>query len=225
MLKREGGLAFTAHPRVKGSRYFPDDYAAEDFFQDDDVFMGAEWKAVPSDLSEPRLGRRALKLLDEMCQWGYKKKLVGAGDMFYLNMDSELYSQMNINYLKLPNIPTLDDGDWSEVLDVLRRGDFFVSTGEVLLHDHTISQTQVSVDVEWTFPLGFAEIIWGEGAADKNAYDWAVREQGVWSGNYEFPHRPESCELGPFRDLGHCPQWCIHSANLAASTRPARPFY
>jgi hypothetical protein len=162
MLKREGGLAFTAHPRVKGSRNFPDDYADKDFFQDDDVFMGAEWKAVPSDLSEPRLGRRALKLLDDMCQWGYKKKLVGAGDLFYLDMESELYSQMNINYLKLSKLPSVDGGDWSEVLDVLRRGDFFVSTGEVLLHDHTMTKTQVSVDVEWTFPLGFAEIIWGE---------------------------------------------------------------
>ena len=163
MLKREGGLAFTAHPRVKGARNYPDDYAATDFFQDDDVFMGAEWKAIPSDLSEPRLGRRALKLLDDMCQWGHKKKLVGAGDMFYLDMESELYSQMNINYLKLSKLPSLDDGDWSEVLDVLRRGDFFISTGEVLLHDHKISKNQVSVDVEWTFPLGFTEIIWGEG--------------------------------------------------------------
>ena len=167
MLRLEGGLAFTSHPRVKGSRYYPDNYASKDFFQDDDVFLGGEWKAVPSDLSEPRLGRRALKLLDEMCQWGYKKKLVGAGDTFYLDMESELYSQMNINYLKLPNLPSLDDGDWSEVVDVLRQGDFFVSTGEVLLHDHTISETQVSVDVEWTFPLGFAEIIWGEGAQIK----------------------------------------------------------
>ncbi len=163
MLKREGGLAFTAHPRVKGSQHYPDDYAAEDFFQDDDVFMGAEWKAIPSDLSEPRLGRRALKLLDDMSQWGFKKKLVGAGDMFYLDFESELYSQMNINYLKLPELPNVGSGDWSEVTDVLRRGDFFVSTGEVLLHDHKITKSQVTVDVEWTFPLGFAEIIWGEG--------------------------------------------------------------
>ena len=111
MLKREGGLAFTAHPRVKGSRHYPDNYAAKDFFRDDDVFMGAEWKAIPSDLSEPRLGRRALKLLDDMSQWGYKKKLVGAGDLFYLDMESELYSQMNINYLKLDKLPSLDDAE------------------------------------------------------------------------------------------------------------------
>ena len=168
MLKREGGLAFTAHPRVKGSRHYPDDYANEEFFQDDDVFMGAEWKAIPSDLSQPRLGRRALKLLDDMAQWGFKKKLVGAADMFYLDFESELYSQMNINYLKLSKMPDMDSGNWSEVVDVLRRGDFFVTTGEVLLHSHTISKTQVSVDVEWTFPLGFAEIIWGEGDQIKN---------------------------------------------------------
>ena len=83
--------------------------------------------------------------------------------MFYLDMESVLYSQMNINYLKMSTLPSLDDGDWSEVLDVLSCGDFFISTGEVLLNDHKISKNQVFVDVEWTFPLCFAEIIWGEG--------------------------------------------------------------
>jgi len=92
MLKDEGGLAFTAHPRVKGSKDYPDKYAQEDFFLDDDVFAGVEWKAVPSDLSQPRLGQRVFQLQDEMNQWGVKKKMIGAGDMFYLDSTSSIYS-------------------------------------------------------------------------------------------------------------------------------------
>ena len=68
---------------------------------------------------------------------------------------------MNINYLKIPSLPSIDD--WSEVVDVMRKGEFFVSTGEVLLHSHEFNPNKITVDIEWTFPLGFAEIIWAEG--------------------------------------------------------------
>jgi hypothetical protein len=161
MLKAEGGLAFTAHPRVKGSRDYPDKYAQEPFFLDDEVFAGVEWKAVPSDLSQPRLGQRVFQLQDEMNQWGVKKKMIGAGDMFYLDSTSSIYSQMNISYLKLDSIP--DPRNYPEVIDVIKKGDLWLSTGEVLLHSHSITESQVVADVEWTFPLEFAEVIWNEG--------------------------------------------------------------
>ena len=161
MLKAEGGLAFTAHPRVKGSKDYPDKYAQEPFFLDDDVFAGVEWKAVPSDLSQPRLGQRVFQLQDEMNQWGVKKKMIGAGDMFYLDSTSSIYSQMNISYLKLDSIP--NPSNYPEVIDVIKKGDLWLSTGEVLLHSHSITESQVTADIEWTFPLEFAEVIWNEG--------------------------------------------------------------
>lgn len=161
MLKDEGGLAFTAHPRVKGSKDYPDKYARENFFLDDDVFAGVEWKAVPSDLSQPRLGQRVFQLQDEMNQWGVKKKMVGAGDMFYLDSTSSIYSQMNISYLKLDEIP--DPKNYPEVLDVIKNGDLWLSTGEVLLRSHSITTNQVTAEIEWTFPLEFAEVIYNDG--------------------------------------------------------------
>ena len=161
MLKDEGGLTFTAHPRIKGSKDYPDKYAQEDFFLDDDVFAGVEWKAIPSDLSQPRLGQRVFQLQDEMNQWGVKKKMIGAGDLFYLDSTSSIYSQMNINYLRLDSIP--NPQNYPEVLDVIRNGDLWLSTGEILLLSHAITNDQVTADIEWTFPLEFAEVIWNEG--------------------------------------------------------------
>ena len=67
---------------------------------------------------------------------------------------------MNINYLKMAKMPTVDD--WSGVLEALRRGDFFSTTGEIVLKSFSISRAGVAFEVETTFPLAFAEVIWGD---------------------------------------------------------------
>ena len=46
------------------------------------------------------------------------------------------------------------------------RGDFFTTTGEVLLPkvdyvQSTDDEIKVMVSAEWTFPLRFAEVVWG----------------------------------------------------------------
>jgi hypothetical protein len=69
---------------------------------------------------------------------------------------------MNINYLKLAKMPTPDD--WSAVLEVLKRGEFFTTTGEVLMHSFEVKGGEVRAELEWTFPLAFAEVISGDGA-------------------------------------------------------------
>jgi hypothetical protein len=48
------------------------------------------------------------------------------------------------------------------------RSDYFISMGEVLLPEVEISKTSSSaimatVRVQWTFPLAFGEIVWGDG--------------------------------------------------------------
>jgi hypothetical protein len=98
-------------------------------------------------------------------------------DVFQVMPDYELYGHMNINYLKLARLPRFEDG-WEPVLDSLRQGRFFVSTGEVLLPEFKVggkesgqvlrlaANTTVEVEarVEWTFPPAFAEVIRGDGA-------------------------------------------------------------
>ncbi len=135
------------------------------------------WKALPADLSSPRLGTRALDLMNDMANWGQHKYVLGEVDIFRVEPEYELYGHMNINYLKLDRLPRFEDG-WQPVLDALRNGSFFVSTGEVLLSAFTVggkesgqtlhlgSTTTVPLEarVEWTFPPAFAEVIWGDGS-------------------------------------------------------------
>jgi hypothetical protein len=162
VLRREKALAWTAHPRIKASFACPDAYREKDWFKDD-LWLGGAWKAMPGDLSHPRLGVRVLDLLDDMNTWGQRKICHGEVDTFELDRTHELYGHMNVNYLRLARKPTVDD--WSPVLDVLRRGDFFVTTGEVLIHDFKAAEGEVVADLQWTFPLSIVELAWWDGKA------------------------------------------------------------
>lgn len=176
LMEREQGLMWTAHPRIKSSYGFPDKYNTREFYLSD-RFLGAAWKAMPADLSLPRLGTRCLDLLSDMANWGQRKYVLGEVDVFKVMPDYELYGHMNINYLRLDTIPKFDDG-WQPILDALRHGQFFVTTGEMLLPDFQVGGkrsgetlarpeglTELVAQVEWTFPPSFAEIITGDGKA------------------------------------------------------------
>ena len=101
LVRTEDAFVYTTHPRTKGSMGYPDQVRDSAFFQDPRWF-GAGWKALPSDLSSPRLGDRAFKLLDDMSNWGLAKKLMGEVDVFQIDSTHELYAHMNVNYVKLP---------------------------------------------------------------------------------------------------------------------------
>jgi hypothetical protein len=91
-----------------------------------------------------------------------------------------MYAHLNVNYLQLDKLPDYNDG-WQSILDAMKHGKFFTTTGEVLLpvfkvNGKTSNQTlmldesgnaTVQLGIDWTFPLNFAEIISGDG---KNVY-------------------------------------------------------
>jgi len=165
LVRREGGYMYQTHPRTKGSTGFPDKILDADFFRDA-RYLGAGWKALPSDLSSPRLGDRAFDLLDELNNQGLRKRLLGEVDVFQFDHTHELYAHMNINYIKLDRLPPFDR--WGDALEPLARGEFFTTTGEVLLPQvdfasSTAGEIVARVRVDWTFPLQFAEIVWGDG--------------------------------------------------------------
>lgn len=176
LLEKEKGLAWTAHARTKGSTGFPDQYKTSAFFNSP-RFMGAAWKAMPADLSQPKLGNgRVLDLMDDMNNWGLHKKVIGEADLFTIEPENEMYAHLNVNYLQLEKIPAFDEG-WGSVLDAMENGRFFTTTGEILIPDFTVdgeipgpvvklenpSNSKISFKVDWTFPLHFAEIVTGDG--------------------------------------------------------------
>ena len=160
LLKQEAGLGWASHPRIKGSEGCPDAYKDTDWYKDP-CWLGATWKAMPADLSEPRLGVRSLDLLDDMNLWGQRKMIVGEVDCFTIDETHEIYGHMNVNYLRLAKLPSADD--WSPILNTLRRGDFFVTTGEVLLDSCRVEGGKLRADVEWTLPLRQAELVTSDG--------------------------------------------------------------
>src|SRR5690606_9279437 len=175
LLEVEKGLAWTAHARTKGSTGYPDQYKEEAFFRSD-RFFGAAWKSIPADLSQPRLGRRVLDLMDDMANWGHKKYVIGEADLFKLEPSYEIYGHMNINYLQMDKLPKFEEG-WQPVLDAMENGKFFVTTGEVLLPEFNVDgkgagetlklngsgKAEISLEIHWTFPLNYAEIVSGDG--------------------------------------------------------------
>jgi hypothetical protein len=165
LVRREGGYMYQTHPRTKGSTGFPDKIAGTDHFRDA-RYLGAGWKAMPADLSSPRLGERSFDLLDELNNQGLRKRLLGEVDVFQFDHTHELYAHMNINYVRLDRLPAFDR--WAEVLAPLASGEFFTTTGEVLLPDVNLASSSPTeivarTRVVWTFPLQFAEIVWGDG--------------------------------------------------------------
>ena len=163
----ERGFVYQAHPRTKGSTGFPDQIRDSAQLKDA-AYFGAGWKAMNADLSSPRLGDRSFRTLDDLNNWGLHKRLLGEVDVFQIESTHELYAHMNANYVHIPDVPAY--GRYGDVLEAIGRGDFFTTTGEVLILKSRIAaeagdSLDVSVTAQYTFPLRFAEIVWGDGAA------------------------------------------------------------
>lgn len=162
LLEVENGLAWTAHPRTKGSTGYPDKYKNEAFFKSDH-FFGAAWKAIPADLSQPFLGNnRVLDLQNDMNNWDKPKGIIAEADLFTIEPENEMYAHLNVNYLQLDKIPRYDNG-WSPVLDALRNRKFFSTTGEILIPLFEVNRDRVRFRLDWTFPMNYAEIVSGDG--------------------------------------------------------------
>jgi hypothetical protein len=175
LLEQEKGLAWVAHARTKGSTGYPDKYKDEAFFKSD-TYLGAAWKSIPADLSWPKLSERVLKLVDDMANCGHKKHAIAESDIFTITNQNEMYAHLNVIYLKLNKLPAYEQG-WQPVLDAMRNGKFFVSTGEVLIPNFTINgkgsgdvlklsgakKVNIEAALQWNFPMNFAEIVSGDG--------------------------------------------------------------
>jgi hypothetical protein len=198
MIKLENGVVYETHPRTKGSTGYPDKILNTHYFTDGS-YIGTGWKAMPSDLSSPRLGERAFKTIDDLNNLGLHKLMIGEVDVFQISPADELYAHMNINYLPMPELPAFDHYD--RILKSLEKGDGFITTGEILLPSATMSpmgdhSVRVKTKISTTFPLRIAELVWGDGknihhqiidlqstpAFDDHEYSWMFETPGwTWA--------------------------------------------
>ncbi|HEV2173236.1 MAG TPA: hypothetical protein VGR71_06705, partial [Nitrospira sp.] len=168
MVNQEQGIMWTAHPRTKSSEGYPELYKDKDFFLSD-RFIGASWESLPVDLSEKRLCEvRCFGTGDDMSNWAPKPKfLIAEGDTYTKWPDDETYPQLTVNYLKLDRVPLYNES-WSPVVEGIRAGNFFGTTGEILFHNWGVegsgAHRTYTANIEYTFPLEFAELVWSDGA-------------------------------------------------------------
>jgi hypothetical protein len=167
MVNREQGIIWTAHPRTKSSEGYPETYKDKDFFLSD-RFIGASWESLPTDLSEKRLCEvRCFGTTDDMSNWTPKPKfMIAEGDTYTKWPEDETYPQLAVNYLKLDRVPLYNES-WAPIVEGIRSGKFFGTTGEILFHDWGVegsgAKATYSATIEYTFPLEFAELVWSDG--------------------------------------------------------------
>lgn len=168
MVNQEHGILWTAHPRTKSSEGYPEGYKDRDFFLSD-RFLGASWESMPTDLSEPTLCPiRCFATGDDMSNWAPKPKfLIAEGDTYTKWPSDETYPQLAVNYLKLDRVPLYNES-WAPIIEGLRAGNFFGTTGEVLFHNWSVdakgAQSTYNATIEYTYPLEFAELVWSDGS-------------------------------------------------------------
>jgi len=171
MIEAEDMLIYMPHPRTKGSTGYPDAIRGEAQFLDD-RYRGVGWRwGMGSDLSEVRLsGKRVIPLLDDMNNWiaGTSlrpKYLLAITETYAKAPGDDVYGNGPVSYLRIGDLP--EPGDYAPIVDALAGGDYFVTSGEVLIPSHHYEGTgagmQVVADVEWTFPLEFVEVVFGDG--------------------------------------------------------------
>ena len=177
MAEREDVIISMPHPRAKRSTGYPDAIRDEPHFLHENYFgLGYRW-GMGIDASETRLGEyRFLTLWDEtnnrMAARNRPPKFALAisearsdiGERGKPPYD-DTYGMSPVNYLKLDSVPSVDD--MSSIIDTLRQGKYFVTSGEVLIPSYEVRGTgnerTIVAEVEWTFPLDFVEVVWGDG--------------------------------------------------------------
>jgi hypothetical protein len=195
MAKREDIILSMPHPRTKNNTGYPDGYKDKWFFKDSHfVSFGYRW-GMGIDRSERRLCElRCLPLLDEASNWFADdatppKYIMAISEVQTQAPGDDIYGFQPINYLKLESLPT--PADTSSIVKVLERGDYFISTGEVLIPNYSVqgtgNQKKIIADVEWTFPLDFVEVVWGDGQRTDRQIISTTEATGFGTRHFEIP--------------------------------------
>jgi hypothetical protein len=177
MTELENALVSLPHPNTKRSTGYPEAFKDEPHFLHENYFsLGYRW-GMGIDASEKRLGEyRFLNLWDEVNNWMVQRSRPVKYALAISEARSDKghrgkppwddpYGMAPVNYVDMDRIPSVDD--MSPVIHALREGRYFITTGEVLIPFYEVRGTGkscvITAEVEWTFPLDFIEVVWGDG--------------------------------------------------------------
>jgi hypothetical protein len=171
MAHAENMVFFMPHPNTKGSAGFPFAFKDKAFFTDE-AYRGLGWRwGMDIDRSEQRLCEyRCLALWDDVNNWiadlpTPPKFMTAITETYENGPGDDFYANNPVSYIKTEGTPTADN--WTPIINAIKKGDYFITSGEVLIPSYSVqgtgNQRTISADVEWTFPLEFAEVVWGDG--------------------------------------------------------------
>ncbi len=171
MAHRENMVFFMPHPNTKGSAGYPFGFKDKAFFQDE-AYRGLGWRwGMDIDRSEQRLCEyRCIALWDDVNNWiadlpTPPKYMMAITETYENGPGDDFYGNNPVSYIKTDGAPGIDN--WKPIVDAIKKGDFFATSGEILIPSYSVQgtgkQRTISADVEWTFPLEFAEVVWGDG--------------------------------------------------------------
>jgi hypothetical protein len=195
MARREDLLINMPHPRTKGSTGYPDSVKDLPFFSDPHYQgVGFRW-GMGLDRSEERLcDYRCQPLLDDMSNWVADKPiapkyLLSISEVRHQQPGDEIYSSSPVTYVKLDRTPGPDESQL--VIQALMRGDSFVTSGEVLMPKFSVAgsgaRRSIVADLEWTFPLNFVEVVWGDGKTSNRQVISTTEVAPMGSKHFEIP--------------------------------------
>jgi hypothetical protein len=171
MTHRENLLIYMPHPESKGSTGFPAAIKDTTHFNDENYRgFGFRW-GMGLDGSEQRLCEyRCLPLWDDLNNWVAgratpAKYIQAISEIYGESYGDDVYANNPVNYVKLDRLPPA--GEWGPIINAMKNGEYFVTSGEVLISNYSIERSgersTVVAKVEWTFPLEMVEIVWGDG--------------------------------------------------------------
>ena len=177
MTEQANVLISMPHPNTKRSTGYPEAIKdAPQFLHENYSSLGYRW-GMGIDASEKRLGEyRFLTLWNKTNNWmaahGLPPKFALAisearSDKGHRGKPpwDDAYGMSPVNYLKLDSVPSVDD--MSSIINALKSGEYFMTTGEILIPHYEIqgegNERTIIAELEWTFPLDFVEVVWGDG--------------------------------------------------------------
>ncbi len=139
-------------------------------------------------------------------------------DVFQLDTNHELYAHMNVNYLRLAELPDFDH--YGRLLDALAKGDGFISTGEIVLPRATIApgrgdSIHVETEIDYTFPLRLGEIVWGNGKETHRQIDRPAVYPRIWAQRFCVGRGCAWLDLGAGGCVGRGRRWSFYKSDMA----------
>ncbi len=166
MCRREDCFILMPHPDTKANDGLPYDCKDEAWFKDERWF-GIGCRQLPADNSVPTMiSGRTERVWNDINNWSDRPKYIISELDTYSKVeeseeDWELYNQTNCTYVKLDKIPEPDN--WQELVDALRAGKHFYSTGEILLESSNIQDGMAEATFNWTYPLTNVQLVYSDG--------------------------------------------------------------